>query len=516
MNRRDFLRSAGTVSAGLALSASEMETSRANPLGNDDPAMLEDLRRAIVDYFLKETNAQTGLVADRTQPGSPSSIAAVGMGPSVYVVAVERGILPRSDAIQRTLKLLRFFKSSPQGPEADATGYKGFYYHFLDMQTGRRAVQCEVSTVDTAILLAGVLTAANYFTATDSKDEKEIRDTAEFLYRRVDWKWALDGAATLSHGWQPESGFLPYRWDTGYSEALMLYAMALGSPTFPIEPQGYHDWLKTFEWKKIYDLEYLYAGPLFIHQMSHLWIDFRGIRDDFNRKVGIDYFENSRRATQVHRQYAIANPHGFERYGEFVWGLTASDGPGDVTLEVNGVKRTFFDYIARGAPFGYVDSVRAGNLHPHRPPRHRRAATQSAQSLRIRGQFQSHFSAKGSAPECLDVALGLRPKRRPDSDDDRKLPVRAALEYFPPLPLHRERLATRGLPRRLARSLISLGRSCRRFPPTGPTRKPVGNFDPPIAKPIFPAPHPLRFSAKGGERKAQRSRIRSNKHRRDQ
>ena len=357
MNRRDFLRSAGTVSAGLALSASEMETSRANPLGNDDPAMLEDLRRAIVDYFLKETNFQTGLVADRTQPGSPSSIAAVGMGLSVYVVAVERGILPRADAIQRTLKLLRFFKSSPQGPEPDSTGYKGFYYHFLDMQTGRRAVQCEVSTVDTAILLAGVLTAANYFTATDSKDEKEIRDTAEFLYRRVDWKWALDGAATLSHGWQPESGFLPYRWDTGYSEALMLYAMALGSPTFPIEPQGYHDWLKTFEWKKIYDLEYLYAGPLFIHQMSHLWIDFRGIRDDFNRKVGIDYFENSRRATQVHRQYAIANPHGFERYGEFVWGLTASDGPGDVTLEVNGVKRTFFDYIARGAPFGPDDGT---------------------------------------------------------------------------------------------------------------------------------------------------------------
>src|SRR3984957_21214288 len=196
MNRRVFLRSAGTVSAGLALSGSEMETPRANPLGSNDPAMLEDLRRAIVDYFLKETNAQTGLVADRTQPGSPSSIAAVGMGLSVYVVAVERGILSRAAAIERTLRLLRFFKSSPQGPEPDATGYKGFYYHFLDMQTGRRALQCEMSTVDAAVFIAGVLAVAVYFTGKD-EGESEIRELAEPLYRRIDWKWALNGGTTI-------------------------------------------------------------------------------------------------------------------------------------------------------------------------------------------------------------------------------------------------------------------------------------------------------------------------------
>jgi hypothetical protein len=360
MNRRDFLRSASAVSAGLMLSPKETSSggsrgSSANPLGTD-PQMLDGLRREIVDYYRNESNAATGLIADKTQPGSPSSIAAVGMGLSVLVVAVERGLIPRSEAIERTLKILRFFHNSAQGPEPEATGYKGFYYHFLDMQTGKRVWQCELSTVDTAILMAGMLTAASYFSGSGG-GESEIRELAETLYRRVDWKWALDGGTTISHGWKPESGFLRYRWDKGYSEAIILYALALGSPTFAIEPQGYQEWTATFEWKKIYDIEYLYAGPLFIHQMSHLWIDFRGIHDDFNRKVGIDYFENSRRATYVHREYGIKNPQGFAHYNENVWGLTASDGPGDVVLKLDGVERTFFDYAARGAPFGPDDGT---------------------------------------------------------------------------------------------------------------------------------------------------------------
>jgi len=318
--------------------------------------LLDNLRRAIVDYYLTESNPQNGLIADRNEPGSPSSIAAVGMGLSVYIVAVVRGILSRADAVDRTLALLRFLDSSHQGPEPNATGYKGFYYHFLDMQTGRRAIECELSTVDTAIMMAGILTAASYFTANDEK-EIELRKLADSLYRRVDWQWALNEGTTISHGWKPESGFLPYRWDTGYSEAIILYALALGSPTFPVDPQGYKEWISTFEWKKVYDIEYLYAGPLFIHQMSHLWLDFRGIHDDFNRKVGIDYFENSRRATLIHRQYGIENPLKFAHYSEYGWGLTASDGPGPAVLEVNGVQRTFFGYEARGAPFGPDDGT---------------------------------------------------------------------------------------------------------------------------------------------------------------
>lgn len=318
--------------------------------------LLANLRRAIVDYYRNESSPQNGLIADRNEPGSPSSIAAVGMGLSVYIVAVERGILSRTDAVERTLALLRFLHSSHQGPEPNSTGYKGFYYHFLDMQTGRRAIECELSTVDTAIMMAGILTAAAYFTA-ETEKEIELRKLAEILYRRVDWQWALDEGTTVSHGWKPESGFLPYRWDTGYSEAIILYALALGSPTFPIDPQGYKEWISTFEWKKVYDIEYLYAGPLFIHQMSHLWLDFRGIHDDFNRRAGIDYFENSRRATLIHRQYGIENPLKFAHYSEYGWGLTASDGPGPAVLEVNGVQRTFFGYEARGAPFGPDDGT---------------------------------------------------------------------------------------------------------------------------------------------------------------
>lgn len=318
--------------------------------------MLNKLRRATFEYFRKEYNPQNGLIKDKTEPGSPASIAAVGLGLSVYVVAVERGLLSRADAVNRTLTVLRFFSSSPQGPEADAAGYKGFFYHFLDMETGRRAWKCEVSTIDTAILIAGVLSAASYFTGANA-EEAEIRELAESLYLRVDWQWALNGEATVCHGWTPESGFIQHRWDKGYSEALILYVLALGSPTFPIDPHGYREWASTFEWRAVYGIQYLYAGPLFIHQMSHLWLDFRGIQDDVNRGRGIDYFENSRRATRVQQQYGIENPMGFDHYHKYGWGLTASDGPGPAVLDLNGVRRVFYAYEARGAPFGPDDGT---------------------------------------------------------------------------------------------------------------------------------------------------------------
>jgi hypothetical protein len=326
-----------------------------SPAGTDS-AMFDRLLRETFDFFRNEVNPVNGLLPDKTQPGSPSSIAALGMGLSAYVVAVERDLLSRTEAIDRTLTLLRFFDASQQGPEPDATGYKGFYYHFLDMQTGRRAWQCELSTIDTAIFIAGALTAASYFTG-NSETESAIRELAEVLYRRVDWKWSLNGGTTICHGWKPESGFLPYRWDTSYSEALILYMLALGSPTFPIGAEGYREWTSTFALKNIFGIEHLYAGPLFIHQMSHLWLDFRGIHDDFNRKTGIDYFENSRRATYVQRQYGIENPLGFSHYHKYGWGFTASDGPGPAVLKVNGIEREFFDYTARGAPFGPDDGT---------------------------------------------------------------------------------------------------------------------------------------------------------------
>ncbi len=326
-----------------------------NPQGTD-AEMLDNLLRETFPYFLHEVNETTGLIADKTMPGSPSSIAAVGMGLSSYVVGVKRNIISRGEAIQRTLKILRFFYNSHQGLEANATGFKRFYYHFLDMKTGERVWDCELSTVDSTFFIAGALTAANYFLS-DTKDEKEIRELADALYRRVDWQWALNGTKTICLGWKSGSGFLPYHWNTDYSEALLMYTLAMGSPTFPIGAEGYRQWTATFQWKKLYGIEHLYSGPLFIHQLSHVWIDFRGIHDDFNGKVGIDYFENSRRATQVQQAYAIENKPGFLHYGKYCWGFTASDGPGEESATINEKLRTFYDYIARGAPFGPDDGT---------------------------------------------------------------------------------------------------------------------------------------------------------------
>jgi len=328
-----------------------------NPPGPDNE-MLSVLQRETFSYFLNEVNDQTGLIADKTQPGSPASIAATGMGLSCYIAAVERGFITRTEAIKRTLTVLKFFYHSHQGTETDATGYKGFYYHFLDMQTGKRAWQSELSTVDTAILLAAILTARYYYTE-DNKSETEIRKYADELYNRVDWQWALNGKDSISHGWKPGKGFLRSRWNKGYCEAHIIYILALGSPTFPINPSGYKKWIATFEWVKLYDIECIYAGPLFIHQMSQIWLDCNGIYDDLNRKVGIDYFENSGRATYLQQQYAVENPMGFAHYGQNGWGFTASDGPGPATRTINGVKRKFYNYKARGAPFGPDDGTTA-------------------------------------------------------------------------------------------------------------------------------------------------------------
>jgi hypothetical protein len=318
-------------------------------------SQLEDLQRRAFAYFEHEANPLNGLVQDKTAPHWPSSIAATGLALASYPVAIERGLMAESAAIERTLTTLRFLWNSPQGPEPDATGYHGLYYHFLDMHSGRRVGECELSTVDSAFLLAGALTAAAYFAA-DTTDQQEIRTLAESLYLRADWAWAQNGAGAICHGWKPESGFLPYRWE-GYDEALLLYVLALGSPTHPVQASSYATWAASYEWKHCYDLDYLYAGPLFTHQLSHVWIDFRGIQDAFMRAKGIDYFENSRRATHIQQRYAIDNPLHLKGYGREGWGITASDGPGPAALRIDGIERRFYDYEGRGAPYGLDDGT---------------------------------------------------------------------------------------------------------------------------------------------------------------
>ena len=306
-------------------------------------------------YYLHETNPDNWLVRDKTEPTAPVSIAAVGMALATVPVNVERGVIIREFAAKITRRRLRYLLECPQGPEPDASGYKGFFYHFLHIETGRRVWQCELSTIDSAFLFAGALTVATYFDH-DTPVEAEIRQLANDLYQRADWNWARNGGPTLTHGWRPESGFIQHRWQ-GYDEGLLLYILGLGSPTHPLPPESYAGYCATYEWKNIYDRELLYSGPLFTHQLSHMWIDFRGIRDAFMRDHGSDYFENTRQATFVQQEYAIRNPMNFVGYGQYCWGFTACDGPGGGKRVVNGVEREFYDYIARGAPFGPDDGT---------------------------------------------------------------------------------------------------------------------------------------------------------------
>src|SRR5450432_3945304 len=323
-----------------------------------DDALLDGLQRAAFDYFLQTSNPHNGLIADTTREGAPSSIAVVGFALTAYTVGVERGWIERADAVQRTLTALRFFMDSDQSGSPSATGHRGYYFHFLDMQSGKRVWLSELSLIDTALLIAGVLTAAAYFTI-ETPDETELRRLADALYRRVDWRWAQHESSAVFHGWKPECGFLHYGWE-GYSEAILIYVLGLGSPTFPLSIRSFPAWTMTYQWENLYGYDFLYAGPLFIHQFSHAWIDFRGIRDTFMREKRCDYFENSRRATQVQREYAQRNPREFTGYGEDCWGLTACDGPSDELPDVSGEPRRLFGYAARGVPYGPDDGTLAG------------------------------------------------------------------------------------------------------------------------------------------------------------
>jgi len=289
-------------------------------------------------YFETESHPVTGLVRDSTVPASHASIAGSGMALGSIVVAAERGFISRDAAVERALRALRFLSTTHS--------VNGFFYHFLDCETGERAGKCEVSTIDSALMFAGALAATEYFVE-ENESENEIRALGRNLYLRADWMWMSPRAPVISHGWTPEKGFLRFDW-RGYNEALLLYILALGSPTYSVSTAAYDAWLVSYKWKSIYGKELLYAGPLFIHQMSHAWIDFRGIQDAFMRDRDSDYFENSRRATYIQREYASRNPKRFSGYGENCWGVSASAGPGE---------GKFHGYRARGVPFGPDDGT---------------------------------------------------------------------------------------------------------------------------------------------------------------
>jgi hypothetical protein len=337
-----------------------------------EAAFLDTLQQRTFAFFWEQTNPGNGLTADRWPTPSFSSIAAVGFALTAYPIGVERGYITRDEARERVVATLRFFWGAPQGPTPSGmTGYKGFFYHFLDMETGKRFEQIELSTIDTTLLLGGVLFCQAYFDDAGPA-EQEIRALADSIYRRVDWRWALSRPPLVSMGWKPEQSFLNADW-RGLNEAMLLYVLALGSPTHPVDPAAWNAWASTYAWGRFYGLEQVGFAPLFGHQYSHVWIDFRGIRDGFMRERGLDYFENSRRATYGQRAYAMDNPERWTGYGAAAWGLTASDGPADTTLEIGGRRRRFHTYAARGASFtdilddGTIAPTAAGGSLPFAP-----------------------------------------------------------------------------------------------------------------------------------------------------
>jgi hypothetical protein len=231
------------------------------------------------------------------------------------------------------------------------------------MATGQRYANTELSTIDTSLLIAGVLTAATYFDRGDA-GEVEARALADDLYRRVDWTWAMsDASGLVAMGWKPDTGLYAAGW-RGYNEAMILYVLGLGSPTHPLPDTAWAAWAASYApaWKREYGQTYLSFPPLFGHQYSHVWIDFRGIQDAFMRAHGSDYFQNSRAATYAQQAYAVANPLGWKDYGASVFGVTACDGPGMLTASYQGQIRSFLGYAGRG--MGGTETFDDGTLAP--------------------------------------------------------------------------------------------------------------------------------------------------------
>jgi len=285
-----------------------------------DEAFLEDLEHHSFRYFWEQADPRTGLVLDRARTdGSPldqthqnvASIAATGFGLTALCIAAKRGWVNREEALARIRSSLHFF--AEQAPQEH-----GWFYHWMDMKTGERRWESEISSIDTALLLAGVLTVRGCF-----RSDSEIVRLATLIYNRVDFPWMLNGDPTLlSHGWKPESGFLRPRWNT-YSEDTILYMLAIASPTHPISPRSWTAWTRKLFTYAGYT--YVVGGPLplFTHQYSHAWIDYRNRRDKGGLRT--DYFVNSITATRAHRIFCINLSHMFPGYGPNMWGITASD-----------------------------------------------------------------------------------------------------------------------------------------------------------------------------------------------
>lgn len=323
-----------------------------------DEELLGQIQARTYSGLIAATNRSTGLTADRWPTPSACSIAAVGFALTCWIVGAERGWTPRAAAADLTLRALRTLSDAPQGETASGvSGARGWFYHFLSIDTGLRAGDCELSTIDTALLLAGALASARYFDGAAAA-EVEIRERVAGLVGRVDWSFMLAPSGRFALGWKPGEGTIPYEW-RGYNEAMILYVLALGAEASPVPASAWKAWCEGYDgsWRES-PAPHLGFGPMFGHQYSHLWIDFRGVQDDFMQARGLDYFENSRRAVLAQQAYARSNPGRWNGYNEQLWGLTACDGPGDFRqLRGMSIKR-FRAYWARGA-FDFDDGTLA-------------------------------------------------------------------------------------------------------------------------------------------------------------
>lgn len=314
-------------------------------------------------FFTHEINDNMGLVKDRSASWSPASTASTGFGVLCWAIGAEKNWISRAEAARLTLNLLEFLYSSDQGPDSNATGYKGFYYHFLRMNDGRREWKCELSTIDSGFLYAAMLFARQYYTQ-DNPAEKRIQELVILLLNKVDWKFVQFPGShkhpySIMMGWDPVGGDHGSGW-TGYNEALILYILAAGMD-MPNAYEGYQTWLQYYDWRTHYGMEFLSFPPLFGHQYSHMFVDFRGIHDDFNRLKNIDYFETSRRATIIQRLYAIENSRGWTGYDSLCWGITACDGPGE---SFNTADKKFLGYAGRGTSGSDLVFFDDGTLAP--------------------------------------------------------------------------------------------------------------------------------------------------------
>lgn len=334
-------------------------------LSNSEIKLLDSIQYRSFLYFYNESNRENGLVKDRSASWAPASIAAIGFALPSYAVGIERNWISRDEAARITLNTLNFFLKSVQSSDTNATGYKGFYYHFLRMNSGTREWNSELSSVDTGLLMMGIIFARNYYNL-ENKIENELRSNAEKLISRLDWEFFKmpptgEYANTISMGWTPEKGKHFMGWG-GYNEALFLYILAAGSGMKDVEAT-YNSWLASYDWRTPFpNLSHVAFPPLFGHQFAHTFIDFRGLVDRYMKVKGIDYFENSRRATLVQRLYAIENPKGWVGYDSLCWGISASDGPGN---KYNFDDKKFLGYAGRGTSGLDLNYFDDGTIAPY-------------------------------------------------------------------------------------------------------------------------------------------------------